>query len=76
MLWCETQFKGKTAFLTAGLLICLLLSSCAPVSDFDDNLKSIVRPYLFSFARWELKALLDEVGQLLDDRKNPAGRNK
>lgn len=68
MLWRETQFKRKTSLFTGGLLICLLLSSCAPVSDFDNDLKSIVRPYLFSFARWELKALLDEVSQLLDDR--------
>lgn len=42
------------------LPICLLVS-CAPTPDFDSSLKSIVRPYQFSIARWELQAIPAEL---------------
>ncbi len=43
------------------LSLCLLGGSCATSPDFDSSLKSIVKPYQFSIAQWELKALPDEV---------------
>ena len=52
-------------------MLCLLVSSCQPERDFDDDLKSIVQPYLFSFARWELGAMLEEVGQIIGKKDKP-----
>jgi len=46
------------------LSLCLLGGSCAPAPDFDSPLKSIVKPYQFSIARWELKAIPDELKSL------------
>lgn len=43
------------------LSLCLLGGSCAPAPDFDGSLKSIVKPYQFSIARWELKAIPEEL---------------
>ena len=43
------------------LSLCLLGGSCATSPDFDSSLKSIVKPYQFSIAQWEFKALPDEV---------------
>jgi hypothetical protein len=43
------------------LSLFLLGGSCAPAPDFDSSLKSIVKPYQFSIARWELKAISDEL---------------
>jgi hypothetical protein len=43
------------------LSLFLLGGSCAPAPDFDSSLKSIVKPYQFSIARWELKALPEEL---------------
>jgi hypothetical protein len=43
------------------LSLFLLGGSCAPAPDFDSSLKSIVKPYQFSIARWELKAIPDEL---------------
>ncbi|NQT31160.1 MAG: hypothetical protein HQ588_02400 [Deltaproteobacteria bacterium] len=43
------------------LSLCLLGGSCATAPDFDSSLKSIVKPYQFSIAQWEFKALPDEV---------------
>jgi len=46
------------------LSLCLLGGSCAPAPDFDSSLKSIVKPYQFSIAQWELKAIPDELKSL------------
>jgi hypothetical protein len=43
------------------LSLCLLGGSCAASPDFDSSLESIVRPYQFSIAGWELKALPEEL---------------
>ncbi|UCH43292.1 MAG: hypothetical protein JSW16_01770 [Dehalococcoidales bacterium] len=59
------QWKIKPVLLAGLLIPCLLFSSCRTDRDFDDALKSIVQPYLFSFHRWELGALLDELGQII-----------
>jgi len=55
--------KMKPIIFTGLLLVCLLSGSCAPSQSFDAHLKSIVKPYLFSIARWELKAIPDELNQ-------------
>jgi len=44
-------------------LVCLLGVSCVPARGFDSYLDSIVKPYLFSIAGWEFKALPHEVSQ-------------
>ncbi len=51
------------------LLVCLLSGSCAPSRDFDDHLNSIVKPYLFSIARWESRAIPHEVNQWIFGRQ-------
>ncbi|MFC1987502.1 hypothetical protein ACFLVH_03045 [Chloroflexota bacterium] len=45
------------------LLVYLLSSGCVPSQSFDTHLHSIVKPFLFSIARWELKAIPNEVNQ-------------
>jgi uncharacterized protein YdcH (DUF465 family) len=47
------------------LSLCLILGGCAPAADFDSSLKSIVKPYQFSIAQWEFKALPDEVNDYI-----------
>jgi predicted nucleic acid-binding Zn-ribbon protein len=47
------------------LSLCLISGSCSPAPDFDSSLKSIVKPYLFSIARWESRAIPDEVNRLV-----------
>jgi uncharacterized protein YdcH (DUF465 family) len=53
------------------LSLCLLGGSCAASPNFDSSLESIVRPYQFSIAGWELKALPEELfssrGSVTDD---------
>ena len=71
MLLLKRQWKVKPVLLAGLLIPCLLFSSCRTDRDFDDDLKSIVQPYLFSFARWELGALLDEAGQIIGKENRP-----
>ena len=59
----------KATILISLLLVCLLSSSCAPGRDFDDHLNSIVKPYLFSIAGWESRAILHEVNQWTSGRQ-------
>jgi hypothetical protein len=47
------------------LLVCLLGGGCASIPDFDDNLGAIVKPYRFSFVKWELGAFAYETRQWL-----------
>jgi len=53
----------KPIILTSLLLLCLLGGSCAPGQDFDAQLNSIVKPYLFSIAWWESRTIPHEVSQ-------------
>jgi hypothetical protein len=55
------------------LLVCLLGGGCASVPDFDDNLGAIVKPYRFSFVKWELGAFAYETRQWLggEDIESP-----
>ena len=45
------------------LLAGLLTGSCSPTPDFDTKLGSMVKPYRFSIAGWESRAILHEVNQ-------------
>ena len=47
------------------LSLCLFSGGCAPTPNFDSSLKSIVKPYQFSIAQWEFKAIPDEVNSLI-----------
>ena len=55
------------------LLVCLLGGGCTAVPDFDDNLGAIVKPYRFSFVKWELGAFTYETRQWLggEDVESP-----
>ena len=53
----------KPIILTSLLLLCLLGGSCTPSRDFDAQLNSIVKPYLFSIAWWESRTIPHEVSQ-------------
>ncbi|MCX6010881.1 MAG: hypothetical protein NT134_01235 [Chloroflexi bacterium] len=55
------------------LLVCLLGGGCASIPDFDDNLGAIVKPYRFSFVKWELGAFAYETRQWLggEDIESP-----
>ena len=58
----------KATICTSLLLVCLLSTSCAPGRDFDAHLNSIVKPYLFSIAKWESRAIPLEVNQWIFGR--------
>jgi len=51
--------------VTAMMSLVLLGGSCAPAPDFDKRLKSVVKPYRFSIAGWEFRAIPAEVGKWL-----------
>ncbi|MFC1864623.1 hypothetical protein ACFLYG_02210 [Chloroflexota bacterium] len=55
----------KPIIFTGLLLVCLLSGGCASGTDFDTRLNSIVKPYLFSIAGWESRALPHELNQLI-----------
>jgi hypothetical protein len=59
------------------LSLCLLGSSCAAAPNFDSSLESIVKPYQFSIARWEFKAVPESLNGLISrrgqDLKDQAG---
>jgi hypothetical protein len=52
------------------LSLCLLGGSCAPAPDFDSSLKLIIKPYQFSVAQWELKAIPEELFSCTGERAN------
>jgi len=56
------------------LLITSLASGCTPSRNFNSSLKAIVQPYNFSIFKWELKAIFEEVKQLIVDNST-AGDN-
>ena len=55
----------KTLTFIGLLIACLLGTSCVPGQDFDASLQSIVKPHLFSIARWEAKVIPQELKQEL-----------
>ena len=55
--------------ITASILSVVFLSgSCAPVQGFDSRLKSIVKPYRFSIAKWEFRTIPREISEWLFGR--------
>lgn len=59
----------KSLIFAIILVVYLLGSSGSPVRDFDARLRSIVKPYLFSIAGWEVKALALEANQWLSGNR-------
>jgi hypothetical protein len=55
--------------VTSLFLLCLLSGSCSSAPDFDSSLKSIVKPYRFSIAQWELKAIPYKAKQWLSHKE-------
>jgi len=60
--------KIKLIVIASLLLINFLGGGCASSRDFDARLSSIVKPYRFSIAKWELNAIPREVNQWLFSR--------
>jgi len=60
--------KTKLAITASLLLVCLLGGSCAPTRNFDGHVKLIVKPYLFSIAKWECEVMLSELNQWISGR--------
>jgi len=56
--------------VTSLLLLCLFNGGCSPAQGFDYQLTSILKPYRFSVAKWELKAIPHEAKQWLFHREN------
>jgi len=54
--------------LTALLLFCLLGVSCTPGRDFNTSLSSIVKPYRFYIAQWEVNTIFSKTKQFIFDR--------
>jgi hypothetical protein len=54
--------------LTGLLLFCLLGVSCAPGRDFNARLSSIVKPYRFYIAQWEISTIFNKAKQFIFDR--------
>jgi len=50
------------------LSLCLIIGGCAPAADFDGSLKSIVSPYQFSIAQWELVTITGELNSLISGK--------
>ena len=69
MLAFKQQSKMKSILFTGLLLVCVLSVSCAPSRRFDAQLKSIVKPHLFSIIRWELRTIPDELNQWVFGRQ-------
>ncbi|MFC2021351.1 hypothetical protein ACFLU1_06195 [Chloroflexota bacterium] len=55
----------KPIIILCLILVSLLIGGCAPSQDFDARLNSIVKPYRFSIAAWELRTIPQETGQWL-----------
>ncbi len=60
--------KIKLIAIASLLLVSWLGGSCASTQDFDAHLNSIVKPYRFSIAKWELNAIPREVNHWIFSR--------
>ena len=71
MIKLESISRKVMLFIIANILsLCLLGGSCAPSKDFDSCLSSIVKPYRFSFVKWESRAISREVNQWIFAKHN------
>ncbi len=56
--------------ITVGLLSAIFVNAgCAPVPTFDRRLGSIVKPYTFSIAQWEVRTIPHEVNEWIFSRR-------
>ncbi len=62
------KLQTRLIVITSLLTVCLLVGGCASSQDFDARLSSIVEPYRFSIAKWELNAIPREVNQWIFSR--------
>jgi len=53
----------------ASLLFCLFSVSCAPDQDFKTRLSSIVKPYRFRVATWQVNTIFNEAKQVIFSRE-------
>ncbi len=60
--------KIKLIAMSGLLSVFLLSGSCAPAQDFESGLSSIVKPYRFSIAGWESRAIPHELNQWVFSR--------
>jgi len=56
----------KKSIITTLLLACVVCSSCTVTTDFDNQLNTIVKPHLFNYVNWGIKALGHEFLQLFN----------
>jgi len=63
------HLKIRIIIITGLLLVCLLGGSCASGQSFDARVESILEPYIFSIARWELRAIPEELNQWIFGRQ-------
>ena len=61
--------------ITGMLLVTSLVSGCTPSQNFNSSLKTIVQPYNFSIFKWELKAIFEEVKQLITGNSTAGDNN-
>ena len=55
--------------VVASLLFCLFSVSCAPDQDFKTRLSSIVKPYRFRVATWQVNTIFNEAKQVIFSRE-------
>ena len=61
--------RGIRLIIAAGMLSIIFLSgSCTPGQGFDNYLRSIVKPYRFSIAKWEFRTIPHEVSEWIFGR--------
>ena len=61
--------RGIRLIIAAGMLSIIFLSgSCTPRQGFDNHLRSIVKPYRFSIAKWEFRTIPHEVSEWIFGR--------
>ena len=64
--------KIKLIATVSLLLVLWLGGSCAHAQDFDNRLSSIVKPYIFSIMKWELRTIPREANQWIFGRYEKA----
>jgi hypothetical protein len=66
-----SRMKIGLLLLAVPLLLCSSVTGCTSGgSDFDKQLRTIVKPHIFSIIRWELKAIGGEIAKVFSGRKN------
>ncbi len=71
-MWREFLGIKSKLIVTGLLLVCLLSAGCVSAQDFDNQLRSSVKPHTFSVLGWEFKAISDEIKQLVFSKEDRA----